>query len=117
MADQDKKVVLVTGAGRGLGRAIANRYHRAGFTVVATDFDESLLENLQNEAGYVVAQQDVTNIDRAAEIAGLIRERCGRLDVIVNNAGVNVFLPVCEAPPQQTINHFMVNTEESHVHH
>ena len=110
MSHSDEKVVLVTGAGRGLGRAIANRYRQAGFTVVATDFDASLLQDLEGQAGFVIARQDVTDIDRAAEIAALIREQCGRLDVIVNNAGINVFMPVCEAPPQQTINHFMVNT-------
>jgi NAD(P)-dependent dehydrogenase (short-subunit alcohol dehydrogenase family) len=106
----DPKIVLVTGAGRGLGRAISNRYREAGFTVVATDFDASLLADLEGVEGFVTAQQDVTDIDRAAEIATLIRERCGRLDVIVNNAGVNVFLPISEAPPQKTIQHFMVNT-------
>jgi NAD(P)-dependent dehydrogenase (short-subunit alcohol dehydrogenase family) len=107
---ESSKVVLVTGAGRGLGRAIANRYRDAGFTVVATDFDESSLEDISAVEGYVTAQQDVTDIDRAAEISALIREQCGRLDVIVNNAGVNAFLPVSEAPPQKIIQHFMVNT-------
>ena len=52
----------------------------------------------------------MTDIDQATEIANLIRERCGRLDVIVNNAGVNPFYPVSEAPPRQTIHGFMVNT-------
>ena len=47
MVQQHSKVVLVTGAGRGLGRAIANRYHESGFTVVATDYDASLLQDLQ----------------------------------------------------------------------
>lgn len=110
MSEQHSKVVLVTGAGRGLGRAIANRYRLSGFTVVATDYDESLFDDLQGQHGFIIAQQDVTDIERAAEIAALIRERCGRLDVIVNNAGINAFFPVCEAPPQKTIHHFMVNT-------
>lgn len=110
MPDHQTDVVLVTGAGRGLGRAIADRYHQAGFTVVATDYDEALLQDLQGLEGFIVARQDVTDIEQAAEIASLIRERCGRLDVIVNNAGVNAFFPVCEAPPQKTIHHFMVNT-------
>ena len=96
-------VVLVTGAGRGLGRAIANRFRQAGYTVVATDYDESLLADIENAEGFVTAQQDVSDIDRAADIAQLIREQCGRLDAIVNNAGVNPFYPVCEAPPRQTI--------------
>ena len=59
---------------------------------------------------FLTCLQDVTDIDQATEIANLIRERCGRLDVIVNNAGVNPFYPVSEAPPRQTIHGFMVNT-------
>ncbi len=55
-------------------------------------------------------RHDVSDIDAAAEVAALIRKHCGRLDVIVNNAGVNSFYPVCEAPPQRTIDGFMVNT-------
>jgi NAD(P)-dependent dehydrogenase (short-subunit alcohol dehydrogenase family) len=101
---------LVTGAGRGLGRAIAEIFHTKGYFVIATDYDERLLEDLEGNPRYLAAKHDVSDIDAAAEVAALIRERCGRLDVIVNNAGVNRFYPVCEAPPQQTIQGFMVNT-------
>ena len=102
--------VLVTGAGRGLGRAIAEAFHAKGYLVVATDCDFGLLGDLEGDPGYVTARHDVSDIDAAAEIAALIRERCGRLDVIVNNAGVNSFYPVCESPPQRTIDGFMINT-------
>lgn len=101
---------LVTGAGRGLGRAIAETFHANGYLVVATDYDESLLADLENEPRYLTRRHDVSDIDAAAEVAALIREHSGRLDVIVNNAGVNPFYPVCEAPPQRTIQGFMVNT-------
>jgi NAD(P)-dependent dehydrogenase (short-subunit alcohol dehydrogenase family) len=102
--------VLVTGAGRGLGRAIAEAFHTKGYFVVATDYDADLLKDLAGAPRYLTARHDVRDIDQAAEVAALIRERCGRLDVIVNNAGVNSFYPVCEAPPQRTIDAFMVNT-------
>jgi NAD(P)-dependent dehydrogenase (short-subunit alcohol dehydrogenase family) len=95
--------VLVTGAGRGLGRAIAEAFHARGYLVVATDFDAGMLKDLEGAPRYVTARHDVSDIARATEVAALIRERSGRLDVIVNNAGVNSFYPVCEAPPQRTI--------------
>lgn len=106
----DLPVALVTGAGRGLGRAIAEVFHANGYFVVATDYDVALLKDLEAVPRYLTARQDVSDIDAATEVAALIRERCGRLDVIVNNAGVNSFYPVCEAPPQRTIDGFMVNT-------
>jgi len=106
----DVPCALVTGAGRGLGRAIAEAFHTKGYLVVATDYDDTLLRDLEGTPRYLTARQDVSDIDGAAEVASLIRERCGRLDVVVNNAGVNRFYPVCEAPPQQTIDAFRVNT-------
>jgi NAD(P)-dependent dehydrogenase (short-subunit alcohol dehydrogenase family) len=106
----DEPCALVTGAGRGLGRAIAETFHRRGYRVVATDHDEGLLKDLEDAPRYMTARYDVSDVDAATEVAALIRERCGRLDVIVNNAGVNPFYPVCEAPPQRTIQGFMVNT-------
>jgi NAD(P)-dependent dehydrogenase (short-subunit alcohol dehydrogenase family) len=102
--------VLVTGAGRGLGRAIAEAFHSQGYFVVATDYDAKLLGDLEGAPRYLTSRHDVGDIDAAAAVAALIRERCGRLDIIVNNAGVNSFYPVCEAPPQRTIDTFRINT-------
>lgn len=106
----DRPCALVTGAGRGLGRAIATTFHDRGYLVVATDYDEALLADLDGVDGYLTCQHDVSQVERGPEIAAWIRERCGRLDVIVNNAGINPFYPVCEAPPARTIQGFMVNT-------
>jgi NAD(P)-dependent dehydrogenase (short-subunit alcohol dehydrogenase family) len=106
----DTPCVLVTGAGRGLGRAIAESFHAKGYQVVATDYDAALLEDLDGRPRYLAARQDVSDVEDAARVAALVRERCGRLDVIVNNAGFNAFYPVCEAPPQRTIQAFQVNT-------
>jgi NAD(P)-dependent dehydrogenase (short-subunit alcohol dehydrogenase family) len=106
----DAPCVLVTGAGRGLGRAIAEAFHEKGYFVVASDYDADLLQDLAGTPRYLTTRHEVRDIDAAAQVAALIRERCGRLDVIVNNAGVNSFYPVCEAPPQRTIDAFMINT-------
>ncbi len=106
----ERPCALVSGAGRGLGRAIAIAFHEKDYQVVATDCDDSLLSDLEGVDGYLTCQHDVSEIGRAAEVAALIEERCGRLDVIINNAGAMSFYPVCEAPPQRTIQGFMVNT-------
>ncbi len=106
----DLPCVLVTGAGRGLGRAIANAFHAKGYQVVATDFDQSLLADLEGVERFLPLQHDVSSVERGPEIAAIVRERFGRLDVIVNNAGINPFFPLCEAPPARTIQGFMVNT-------
>ena len=102
--------VLVTGAGRGLGRAVAEFFRAKGYFVVATDYDVALLSDLQGAEGYLTAALDVGDIEGAASLAAKIRDHCGHLDVIVNNAGVNRFYPVSETSPQRTIDDFRVNT-------
>jgi len=106
----DKPCVLVTGAGRGLGRAIATHFHDNGYHVVATDYDVGLLPDLANNDGFTVAALDVTSDEAADAVATMIRTELGRLDVVVNNAGVNAFYPVCEAPTEMTVNTFQINT-------
>lgn len=81
-------VAVVTGAARGIGRAIALGLAAAGMRVVATDLDP--LDDVQeNDARRVFPQRlDVTDPLEVQRVAGLVLERFGRLDVLVNNAGV-----------------------------
>lgn len=106
----DKPCVLVTGAGRGLGRAVARRFHENGYYVVATDYDLGLLSDLDDQEGYMIAPLDVANDEAADAVAAIIDGKLGRLDVLVNNAGINSFYPVCEAPTSMTVNTFNINT-------
>lgn len=81
------KIVVVTGAARGQGRAAAEHLAREGATVWATD----LLESPEGEfgAGTVTsARLDVTSPDEWRALADTIAERDGRVDGLVNNAGV-----------------------------
>ena len=79
----DGKVVLVTGAAGGLGRAYAELFAERGATVVANDLAGSALDGLG-----VPAPGSVATPEGGAAIVAEALEQCGRLDVLVNNAGI-----------------------------
>ncbi len=94
--------VLVTGAGRGIGLAIAHRFVREGSRVLMTDIEDgdsqsviSLADESSSQAAYY--RLDVTS--RAEVDAGIAKvvELFGRLDVMVCNAGVGEIAPLIEA--------------------
>ena len=83
------KVALVTGAGQGMGRAIARRFAQEGATVVAADLNlEAAQQTLQGCDGGLALALDVS--DSASVKAGFeqVLQRHGRVDVLVNNAGI-----------------------------
>jgi NAD(P)-dependent dehydrogenase (short-subunit alcohol dehydrogenase family) len=103
-------VALVTGAGGGLGSATCRALRSAGFHVVATDRALELVEAFADLAGYTALALDVTDTPAAHDVATTVRAALGRLDVLVNNAGMIGYFPVVEMDPEVLIRHFQVNT-------
>ncbi|MDY6913571.1 MAG: 3-oxoacyl-[acyl-carrier-protein] reductase [Planctomycetota bacterium] len=92
MADNEK-VAIVTGAARGIGREIVRELLAMGMTVVAIDLDEDRLAKLPKELGdpgdkLNCRTMDVTDSEGFASLIGEVAEAYGRLDVLVNNAGI-----------------------------
>jgi meso-butanediol dehydrogenase / (S,S)-butanediol dehydrogenase / diacetyl reductase len=84
------KVTIVTGAGSGLGRAMAIRFAAEGATVLAADISGAEQElAAASTGGEIVPQRcDVSEPDQVDALVGACQERFGRLDVLCNNAGI-----------------------------
>ncbi|MGD0774881.1 MAG: SDR family NAD(P)-dependent oxidoreductase [Candidatus Solibacter sp.] len=86
-------IALVTGGSRGIGRAICERLASDGYTVVINyvarqDAAEETLRLIESSGGRGwICRADVCNADEVAAMFAQIRQRHGRLDVLVNNAG------------------------------
>ncbi len=95
----EQTISVVTGAGRGIGRSVALELAREGSTVILVARTESELRKVQAEikqsggkADCFVA--DITDDKRVAELFEYVKEKYGRLDVLINNAGIGRFAPV-----------------------
>lgn len=84
------RVAVVTGAGRGIGRAIAEAYAREGAKVVLSDRDEAVVVQAAREIGghAVGIRADISSDEDVAALAKGTVDRFGRVDVLVNNAGI-----------------------------
>jgi NAD(P)-dependent dehydrogenase (short-subunit alcohol dehydrogenase family) len=92
----ENKVALITGAGRGIGRAIASKMAHEGAVVALADIDlasaQNTAEQLQDEGCRALAIQ--TDITSEAQVQAAVRrviEHFGRVDILVNNAGKNFY--------------------------
>ena len=89
----EDKIALVTGAGAGIGRAIAETFAREGAHVVVADRDgeaaREVADAITKSNGSAQAETvDVTDTEQVKALMGRLAEKFGRLDVLVNNAGV-----------------------------
>jgi NAD(P)-dependent dehydrogenase (short-subunit alcohol dehydrogenase family) len=107
----DRKVWMVTGSSRGLGRAIVERVLERGDLVVATSRNTSDLNGLTAQFGEQVrtATLDVTRAQDAERVVEETVQTFGQLDVVVNNAGYGVMGAFEEQTPEQFAGQMDVN--------
>jgi len=85
----DRRVAVITGAAGGIGRATALELRRAGYALALCDVDAAAIERTATECGAEIARPvDVSQQAQLEAFAEACRERFGRVDVLVNNAGI-----------------------------
>jgi meso-butanediol dehydrogenase / (S,S)-butanediol dehydrogenase / diacetyl reductase len=96
----DRKVAVVTGGARGIGLAIGQWFLANGHQVVLLDVDTTTLDATQKQLNrpddVLCLQTDVSQPDSVQAAADQVMARFGRVDALVNNAGVAVFKPALE---------------------
>jgi NAD(P)-dependent dehydrogenase (short-subunit alcohol dehydrogenase family) len=95
-----QKVALVTGAARGIGLAVARRFLAEGWRVALLDIEGQLLQGavagLANPDSTMALSCDVSDATAVGSALTEVERRFGRLDALVNNAGIAVFAPLLE---------------------
>lgn len=116
----DDQVAIVTGAGRGLGAAIAVAFAEAGADVVIAARTESQLEEVAERIAAAgrqahVVPADLSDADATAALAASAVERFGRLDIVVNNVGGALPCPLLDTTPQALAQALDFNVVNAHA--
>jgi acetoin reductase-like protein len=114
--DLSGKVALVTGAGRGIGRAISLRLAREGADLAAVDLALDAAEEVAAEARKLgrralALRCDVTSAAEVDSTVAAALEALGRIDLLVNNAGIQIVAPLLETTEEQWDALFDVNVK------
>lgn len=100
-----KKVILITGGSSGIGKAIGEFLLEKGFVVYGTSRNASAISNSKLK----LVDLDVRNSDSIKACVSKIIELEGRIDVLINNAGVGITGPLEEIPLEEIKNNFETN--------
>lgn len=109
------KVVLVTGAGSGIGQAIASAFAAEGASVIVNDLtpercSETVAFSQRAGATAIAAPFDITKLDDVQAAVAQLEARFGRIDVLVNNAGIMLIsVPFVESNPTDCEREIAVN--------
>ncbi len=110
------KVAIITGAGSGMGEETAKLFAREGATVVATDINfeavTRVVETIRSNGGEAIAlQHDVTSRNDWENIYNEVQSVCGKLDVLVNNAGIALAKPFLDQTEEDWARTYRINID------
>jgi NAD(P)-dependent dehydrogenase (short-subunit alcohol dehydrogenase family) len=94
-AAEPRKVAIITGASHGIGSGLVEAYRRAGYAVVGTSRSISS----SDEPGFLTVQGDISQVDTAQRVVDEATGRFGRIDSLINNAGLFIGKPFDEYTP------------------
>src|SRR4051794_26836271 len=87
--DEAQKVAIITGADRGIGAGLATAFRRAGYAVVAT----SRAVPASDDSDVLAVRGDIAEADTAERVVEQALDRFGRIDTLINNAGIFIAKP------------------------
>jgi len=110
------RIALITGASRGIGRAVALRFAQEGAHIIAMGRTQGALEELDDEIRKITGQsatlvaEDITAYDKIDQVGGALYQRYGKLDILVGNAGyLGQLSPMAHYTPKMWNDVFAVN--------
>jgi 3-oxoacyl-[acyl-carrier protein] reductase len=108
------KVAVITGAARGIGSAIAKRFAAEGASVVInyatrkTEAERTLAAIKAKGGRALIFQADITKASEVEELFAATKEHYGRLDILLNNAGLDDFMPLEQITEEHFHSHYNV---------
>ncbi|MEM7117640.1 MAG: SDR family oxidoreductase [Chloroflexota bacterium] len=107
----EKRIAVVTGAARGIGRAIAEALLRDGLLVVGVDLNEAVLKATAAELGadFVPLVADLTDVEAITAVFAHVRQAYGGLDALVNNAGTCFMNDFVDITPEEFSQQMAIN--------
>ena len=93
--NESRKVAIITGADRGIGAGLVAAFRRAGYAVVAT----SRAIPTSDEPDVLTVPGDITDVDTARRVVEQTLDRFGRIDTLINNAGIYIGKPFTDYTP------------------
>jgi NAD(P)-dependent dehydrogenase (short-subunit alcohol dehydrogenase family) len=110
----DGRIALITGGGGGIGRAAAHALAQAGAHVAVSDIDEDAARTVAEEIGRGEAHRlDVADEAEVETVVGRVMDRHGRIDILINNAGLGARVPTVDLPTERWRHVLAVNLDGS----